>query len=185
MTKSLFPSPVNLRRVHATQREAAEVEVDDQRFHRIAVSRLSDPLYLLERHWRRKYRCPPRPMEDYTLEELYVEYLEDHYAVHPEEANALRDEMQREEPLVVHGTGGAAEWDGQLPPDLEQQRQEFWRRRQERNPHLKVDLERFRSDEVMTPERAAEIMKNVGRVGAPPVASPTAPLPPDEFDEEF
>lgn len=180
---SLFPPPPSLRRVRETLRELVEVRVDDQQYHRIAVSNLDDPVHALERHWRERYRVPARGLSDYTLEELYVEFLEDYYAVHPKEADALRLAMAAEEP-VVSVTRDAEGWDGRLPDAVEQERQAYWRRRQEQRPYLKVDLEQFRSTEEMTPEKARGYFERVGRGGAA-VKSPAPTLGAGEFKEEF
>ena len=46
---------------------------------------------MLRRWWTQKYRLPPTSDEyqRYTVEELWVEFWEDHYAAHPEERTVM------------------------------------------------------------------------------------------------
>lgn len=37
--------------------------------------------------WHRKYGIPPKPIDDYTFEELLIEYFEDFYVEHPDKAD--------------------------------------------------------------------------------------------------
>ena len=52
--------------------------------HWVAISNLQDEEYKLERWWRKKYKQPPKPLDDYTTEELFIEFLEDFYEKNPE-----------------------------------------------------------------------------------------------------
>lgn len=180
VTRSLFPAPPSLRRIHEVMREVQAIEVDDEAYHRIALDNLLDPQHVLERAWRVRYHQPPKPLADYTVEELYVEALEDHYAAHPKEADARRLVHAQGAP-VVFGTAGA-EWDGRLPDEVERARQAYWERRRAQHPHTQVDLTRFQSDVEMTPEKARAYLAQVGQT-APAAATPDQAA--GEFEEEF
>jgi len=61
----------------------------------IAISNLrSDSERNLRAWWHRKYSIPPKPIEDYTFEELSLEYFEDFYYERPDKAEEYLKEMQ-------------------------------------------------------------------------------------------
>lgn len=178
----LFPKPPSLNRVRQVASEVQEETVEDIHYHRIAVSNLDDIERRLIRHWQKKYGQPQKPLNDYTLEELYIEWLEDYYELHPKEANAVRETMdQKVSPQLQE------EWDGKLSDEMEKDRQEYWERRMKKNPNLKVDMDQFKTDEVMTPEKAQAYFDAVGRGGVPKVVDKSAEKQkkPGEFEEKY
>ena len=42
---------------------------------------MQNPQLRLIKWWRKKYSIPFKPIEDYTFEELFVEFLEDFYDI--------------------------------------------------------------------------------------------------------
>lgn len=60
-------------------------EYDNLRF--IAISNLrTENERTLRAWWHRKYQIPPKPIDDYTFEELLIEYFEDFYFENPDKA---------------------------------------------------------------------------------------------------
>ena len=147
---------------------------NNDNIHRIAISNLNDPLKMLERWWRKKYRTPPKDLGEYTPEELYVEYLEDYYDRHPDEAKRFGESMRIKE------TDG---WDGRHNPALESQIRERLKKLKEADP---VIIEKYRTpgDEEMSSEEFANILDSVGR--KLPGSSNTTNFASDEdIEQEF
>lgn len=119
--------------------------------HRIAIARLHDQDHSLTSWWHRKYRVPPKPIDDYTAEELYVEHLEDFYS---RDQKALDDFLRR--------SARAEEWDGELPADVERANVKRLAALQAKRP---VDIKKYQTegDEKLSDEDIAQIMASVGR----------------------
>jgi hypothetical protein len=102
----------------------------------------------MNRWWRKKYRTPPKPYDDYTWEELLIEMLEDYYENHPQEAERF--------------LAGAfeIEWDGRTSAVYEKQLKEKNKKFFERN---KVDLTKWQTKKEVTDEEEKSILENLGR----------------------
>lgn len=103
------------------------MKVDERSYHVCAIKNLENFDYVLIRWWRRKYGIPPKPINDYTTEELYVEFLEDFYEEKPNEAEKFKATF--DEP-----------WDG-IVSEAHEEKMKEWTK----NKH--VDLSQFQSDE--------------------------------------
>ena len=89
--------------------------VNADNLHRVAISNLDDQERALTRWWCNKYRTPPKPLEDYTLEEIFVEHLEDFYERDPRAAKDFLRSVRKEE-----------EWDGNHAVSVERELQARW-----------------------------------------------------------
>lgn len=116
--------------------------------HRIAIANLEDEERQLIRWWCKKYKQPEKPLRDYTLEEIFVEYLEDYYEDNPQEATKFLQEV--------------VEWDGEYDPEVERDVQ---RRLAKINTKKPVDTDKYRSedDENLTDEQVRAILDGLGR----------------------
>lgn len=153
--------------------------------HRIAIANLEDQEQSLRRWWHKKYRIPPKPLDDYTAEELYLEHLEDFYERNPKAAQDF-----------LRSTAGDDEWDGEVSAEHERQIQERLARLQKKRP---VDIKKYQSegDENLSDEDIAGMLSMVGRdlpgsrraAKSAPVMAPTEAALGDggsgEFDEQF
>lgn len=124
------------------------IHFSNHNLHRIAISNLADGDRRLIRWWCKKYRTPIKPLFDYTSEELLIEYLEDFYDNNPIEIERF-----------MHGEASldADDWDGRMPDDYEREiKAKLASKRQ-------INVEQFKSDEVLTPDQERAIMDNLGR----------------------
>ena len=71
--------------------------------HHIAIDRLKNDEYVLKKWWHKKYGIPPKPLEDYTQEELLLERLEDFYLDNPSKIDEFNNVVEKDE------------WDGSVP----------------------------------------------------------------------
>lgn len=132
------------------------MEEKSENYHLIAISNLSDPDRQLQRWWCKKYQMPPRQLEDYTSEELFIEMLEDYYADKPDEIDKF--------------TEGLDEWDGEMSVEYDQQIKKWRERSKDKNLLAKYD-----SDVELTEEEEKELINNIGK----------KLIPSDEFEEQF
>lgn len=121
--------------------------------HRIAISNLDDTERSLKRWWCNKYRIPPKPLDEYTFEEIFLEHLEDHYEKNPE---AVR-EFHRDQSVQ-----NREEWDGEVSPEAERELQSRWEKINRKNG---VTLAKYQTegDEEMTSEDFQKIFNSLGR----------------------
>jgi len=120
--------------------------------HRIAISNLKDTERSLKRWWCNKYRIPPKPLDEYTFEEIFLEHLEDHYERHPEAI----EEFYRNQ-SVQHGQ----EWDGEIEAEAERELQSRWEKINRKNG---VTLEKYQTEgEEVTSEDFQRIFDSLGR----------------------
>jgi len=138
--------------------------------HRIAISNLNDHEHQLKKWWHQKYRVPPKPVDDYTVEELYVEYLEDFYERHPEEIAAF-DKAR----------SGAEEWDGSEKFRGEDEALALLKRVRQRQGKT-VDLSKYKTEDV-SDEEFEKIVASVGKSKRPKLKVPL--LGEDEFEDDF
>lgn len=129
-----------------SRKKEALIEINNDKLHLIAINNLDDPEYVLRRWWHLKYRIPPKDIDDYTFEELYVEYLEDRYIDHPKEKQNFLDSIDPE----------VADWDGTMSAEYEESVKSFHEKH-------KIDLSEFQSDIEMSEEEEEEMLKNLGR----------------------
>jgi pyruvate-formate lyase-activating enzyme len=83
------------------------VEYNDVNFHLIAISNLDNSVKKIKRWWHSKYCIPPKGIDEYTEEELYIEFLEDYYEKNPIEASRFLE--------------GLEAWEGDTSPEHEQE----------------------------------------------------------------
>lgn len=141
--------------------------VNDDNLHRIAISNLDDQEKNLIRWWCDHYRQPPKPLNDYTVEELYIERLEHYYSRKPDRIREFLDRDAKED-----------DWDGRFDDETE----EAIRRQQVKN---KVDLSKYQQDSSdISDEEAQRIVDNLGR-HLPGSKTTVASLEDDDFDDEF
>lgn len=154
--------------ISVKERDWESVVKSSDNFHRIAISNLEDKERELMRWWCKKYRQPLKPLEDMTLEEIYVEHLEDFYERNPEAIAEFNGQKIDED-----------DWDGKLPPETEARLKKFHEKH-------KVDLSKYKTagDENLSDEECAAILDKVGRdLPGSKVAGPQ--LRDEEFDENF
>ena len=149
--------------------------------HRIAIANLDDNERMLKRWWTKKYGQPEKPLTDYTMEELLVEHLEDFYEKNPDEIKRFE---QRQ------GTAAAdEEWDGSLPPEVEERAKRVFEHARKKRGGKKVDLEKFRSNDEVSDAEAAKIFDSIGRrlPGSGMVTEGRATMPAviGEFEDDF
>lgn len=152
-------------------RTAAEKSCSDN-LHRIAISNINDSAYVLKRWWRKKYRQPPKPLDDYTYEELYIEYLEDFYLKNP-------DEIERfENALDLKREDG---WDGKHNDEVERDVQRRLKKIKQADPAI---IEKYRTyDEDMTKEEFDSMLESVGK--NLPGSRTKKKVDTDEFNDVF
>jgi len=120
--------------------------VNNDNLHLIAISNLKDNEKRLIRWWCDHYRQPRKPLDEYTIEELFIEQLECYYSKNPEKISeflALQKEEMEEE------------WDGRFDEETEKKIQ-IWSR-------SKFDISRYQSKEPVSDEDADKIIASVGR----------------------
>jgi len=137
-----------------------DLHPNDENFHRIAISNLSDPERRIIRWWVGKYKTPEKPLLDHTIEELYIEMLEDYYEKHPEEAKKFLNSVEEDT------------WDGTMSPEYEARIQ---KRLKKKKP---VDITKYQSKVELTPEQEKAIIDGLG-TNLPKSKSK------NEFDEVF
>ena len=140
---------------------------NNDNLHRIAISNLRNDEKRLIRWWCNHYRTPPKPLDDYTLEEIFIEQLENHYLKHP-------DEMINFLPSPIE----VDDWDGEFSEETEKQLAKMWSRVKTK----KVDLSRYQKGDV-SDEEAEEIISNLGK--NLPNSKKNIPVTDDEFDDFF
>lgn len=109
----------------------------------------------MTRWWCNKYRTPPKPLEEYTLEEVYVEHLEDFYERDPRAAQDFLRSVRKEE-----------EWDGNHALSVERELQARWAKISKRkgiDPNKVLAKYQTESDKEMTSEEFDRIMASVGK----------------------
>jgi len=124
--------------------------------HRIAISNLQNEEYRLKRWWRKKYRIPPKDLDDYTTEELYLEFIEDYYDKNPEKIADF------EKPVD----------DWKVPDHIE----ELMRKRRAKSKGRKLRKYITLTDKNLTEEQCQEIFDGLGR---------KQKINDDEFEEVF
>jgi ABC-type nitrate/sulfonate/bicarbonate transport system substrate-binding protein len=125
----------------------------------------------------KKYKTPPKPIMDYTAEEIRLEMLEDYYERHPQEAERLLDSVRRRSSFV---SANSEEMSEEYDKAIKKTYAKFFKRNT-------FDLSRFKDDRELTPEEEEEIIANLGR------KVPSKKLPSlsqgliseDEFEDEF
>lgn len=129
--------------------------VNADNLHRVAISNLDDQERSLTRWWCNKYRTPPKPLEDYTLEEIYVEHLEDFYERDPRAAKSFLGSVRKKE-----------DWDGNHAVETERELQARWAKIHKRKG---IDTDKVlakyqtEADKAMTSEDFTKIMATIGK----------------------
>ncbi len=131
-------------------------EINDN-YHLIAISNLTDPEYQLKRWWCNKYQIPLKSLDEYTIEELFIEMLEDYYADNPKEIEKFKNKEEEE-------------WDGTMSIEYENSIRPWLEKQKDKNLLAKYD-----SDIELTEEEEKEMLKNLGK----------NLIPRDEFEESF
>ncbi len=102
-SKELTTSEMPLSQQQALQHKLILLErlkpnYDNLRY--IAISNLrTENERTLRAWWHRKYRVPPKPIDDYVFEELMIEYFEDFYFENPEKAEEFFKSMVKTESI--------------------------------------------------------------------------------------
>lgn len=147
----------------------AEIKSDELNYHKIAIANLEDNELQLRRWWHEKYNIPPKPLDDYRIEELYVEMLEDFYSENPRQLAEMKDKITfQNEP----------EWDGETTEEYEAAMAPWF----EKN---KIDISEFQSDEELTSEQEQAIIDSLGKPGPPAVIENHQQFEDDEFEETY
>jgi hypothetical protein len=142
--------------------------VNNDNLHRIAISNLEDQEKSLVRWWCDHYRQPPKPLDDYTVEELYIERLEHYYSKKPER---IKEFLDRE----------AKEWDGGFDDETEKEIARF-------SKGKTVDLTKYQKDSSdLSDEAAQRIIDNLGMhlPGSKVTTAQPSYDDNDDFDDEF
>jgi hypothetical protein len=145
--------------------------VNNDNLHRIAISNLNNDEKKLIRWWCDRYKQPPKQLDDYTFEELYVEQLEHYYSKNPDKISDFFAKNSQEE---------EAEWDGRFDGETERRISSFWSKRKSGTIKKYQTDNREYSDE--------EIEKMLGSVGKHLPGSKTTvekPIDEEEFDDLF
>jgi len=82
------------------------VQHNNDNLHLVAISNLEDIEQLVVKWWCKKYRVPERPLNEYTIEELFVEMMEDYYQNNPDIKNKFLFDMENVD-----------KWDGSIQYD--------------------------------------------------------------------
>jgi hypothetical protein len=107
---------------------------DNNNLHRIAISNLNDEEYKLKKWWHNKYKVSPKPLDELTIEEVYIDYLEDWYAKDPSRVEDFYRQSQDFD-----------DWDGELDEVTEQKIAARWAKIKEHHDDGDV-LARYRTD---------------------------------------
>jgi len=118
--------------------------VNNDNLHLIAISNLKDHEKRLIRWWCDHYRQPQKPLDEYTVEELFIEQLECYYSKNPEKMFEFLASQEPED-----------EWDGHFDEETE--------RRIQRWNRSKFDISKYQSDESVSDEEAERIIASLGR----------------------
>jgi len=141
--------------------------------HLIAITNARSGEKKISIWWRKKYRVPPKPFEEYTWEELILERLEDYYYENPAEADKTLANIIKPEI-----------WDGEMPDYYEKDIKRKYKKFFDRN---KVDLSKYQTDVVVSKKEEDDIINNLGRKlpGSKVVNSIQSIEEPDEFEDNF
>jgi len=84
--------------------------LDNDNLHRIAISNTKDTEKRLIRWWCNHYKQPPKQLDEYTIEELFIEQLEEYYIRYPEKIEEFLGSVNQKQ---------EDDWDGSLDPEME------------------------------------------------------------------
>lgn len=123
---------------------------NNDNLHRIAISNLDDEEHRMIRWWCRKYKTPRKPLDDLTVEELTLEYLEDYYEKNPEKIKEFTQSVDSVED----------DWEGETTPEHELAIQ----KRLKKLGH-KVDISKYQTegDENLSDDECEEILQSLGK----------------------
>jgi len=126
---------------------------NNDNLHRIAISNLNDEEYKLKKWWHNKYKVPPKPLDDLTIEEVYLDYLEDWYSKDPRRVEDFYRQTQDFD-----------DWDGELDDATEQRIAARWAKIKEHHDDGDV-LARYRTkgDEDLDDEKVDAILRDLGK----------------------
>jgi len=124
---------------------------NNDNLHLIAITNLSDNNHRLKRWWCKKYNTPLKGYEDYTTEELLIEYLEDYYDQNRTEIDRFMASIEAE---------GYGEWDGTMDDEYEKDVQARYKKVFEAN---KADLSKWKSEDKLTEEQEKKLLANLGK----------------------
>jgi hypothetical protein len=148
----------------------------DLNLHLIAISNLQDPNRLLIRFMMRKYKTPPKPIMDYTAEEIRIEMLEDYYERNPQEAEKLMDSV-RQSSLNPRYDVQEEQTSAEYEKELKLKNKKFF----ERN---KFDLSKWKDERELTKAEEEEIIANLGKDKVKPTHKSSF-VSEDEFEDLF
>ena len=138
--------------------------------HYIAIDNIKDDSLLLRKWWHKKYKIPPKPLDEYTYEELLIEQLEDYY---------LGDSSRIEAFLNSVGKGEDS-WDGEIAPEIEMVLEN-------RKRKSKGKIKKYQTDEDISEEDFNKMMDNVGYElpNSKRLVEQGSGLDDEEFEETF
>jgi len=125
-----------------------DLSPNQDNLHLIAISNLKDFERQTIRWWCKKYRTPQKPLGDHTLEELYIEKLEDYYESRPEEAQRFLESVY---------SGERDDWGGFISEEYEAKMEEFWKKKKP------VDLSKYQGGKELTEKEEKELIANLGK----------------------
>jgi len=152
---------------------------DNTNLHYIAISNIEDGENNLRRWWHKKYRIPPKDIEEYTVEELYLEWLEDFYSGDPKRVDEFHTSIEVE---------AEEEWDGELDIDTQVEIDRRWKSLGVEQDKSIIDKYKTDGDEDLSPDEIKNILADVGRdlPGSKSGKDDTAPIVSnDEFEDTF
>jgi len=149
----------------------------DLNLHLIAISNLQDPNRALVRFMMRKYKTPPKPIMDYTAEEIRIEMLEDYYERNPQEAEKLMDSI-RQASLNPQYEVQEEKVSAEYEKELKLKNKKFF----ERNT---FDLSKWKDDRELTKAEEEEIIANLGKDKIKPTVQKSSFVSEDEFEDVF
>lgn len=145
--------------------------VNNDNLHRIAISNLDNDEKKLIRWWCDHYKQPPKPLNDYTFEELYIEHLEHYYSRNPDKiADFFARHNQDDE-----------EWDGKFDDETEQRINAYWSKRSS------GAIKKYQKDDRQySDEEIKEIVDSLGKnLPGSKVVKSNPIMGDDEFDDLF
>lgn len=142
-------------RLNVRLKRSSPTLVNADNLHRVAISNLESQEHQLRRWWSKKYKTPPKPLDEYTLEEIFIEHLEDFYERDPRAAKSFAGSVRPEE-----------NWDGELGVEVERELEVRWAKINKRrgfDPGKTLAKYQTEADKDLTSDDFKLIMDRLGR----------------------
>ena len=139
--------------------------LNNDNLHRVAISNIQNTERRLIRWWCNRYKQPPKPLEEYTLEELMIEQLEEYYINNPEKIDEFKGLVD----------SSVDDWDGTISPELEEMI---------RSKANKVDISKYQTenDKNLSDEEVEKITRSVWGLKLRDIEQDNSAISSDESD---